>query len=295
MSDTTRMLWTHALSPVHVGAGHGTGYVDRPIVREKVTEWPYLPSSAIKGVMAGHHGATKQARMNNEKLKAAFGTAGKESQAGAVVFTDAHLVCLPVRSLYGTFAWCTSPMALRRLKRDIQRTGGPTDLKVEPVGGQGAAVPIDGSALADGDGTVYLEDIDLTSSVEDWTKPWSELISTKVFPADVWQGEFQDRFAVLPDDIFNFLTQTGTEVNARVRLKQETKTVKKGGLWYEEHLPAETILAGLVWCDSVSNGAGVTEDALLEEFCSGQLQLQVGGNASTGKGQVRCRFADGGT
>src|SRR5688572_24809920 len=40
MPDNTRVYWLQALTPLHVGAGRGVGYIDLPIMREKVTQWP---------------------------------------------------------------------------------------------------------------------------------------------------------------------------------------------------------------------------------------------------------------
>ena len=55
----SRLYYIHALSPVHVGAGRGLGFVDLPIVREAVTGWPYVPGSAVKGVLADYHDASR--------------------------------------------------------------------------------------------------------------------------------------------------------------------------------------------------------------------------------------------
>ena len=112
-----KIYWLHVISPLHVGAGRGIGYIDVPIVREKTTNWPYVPGSAIKGVIADSHKATKENREKDPQLAAAFGKPGDEDAvAGSLVFSDAAIVCLPVRSFYGTFAWITSPLALRRLR-----------------------------------------------------------------------------------------------------------------------------------------------------------------------------------
>ena len=119
------MFWIHALTPLHVGAGRGVGYIDLPILREKVTNLPLVPGSAIKGVFADKHSATDEKRQSDPIFRAAFGISdprgGAEAGAnsGSLVFSDARLVCLPVRSLYGTFAWCTSPLILQRLHRDL--------------------------------------------------------------------------------------------------------------------------------------------------------------------------------
>jgi CRISPR-associated protein Cmr4 len=87
------------------------------------------------------------------------------------------------------------------------------------------------------------------------------------------------------------LTETGTEVNARVRIAPERKTVEKGALWYEESLPAETILAGIVWCDKIFPHNSTTQEQLMREFCFIERHLQMGGKATVGKGQVHCRFS----
>ncbi|MHA1734045.1 MAG: RAMP superfamily CRISPR-associated protein, partial [Promethearchaeota archaeon] len=49
-----RMMWLYALSPVHVGSGRGVGFIDLPIIREKVTNYPLVPGSTIKGVFRAY-------------------------------------------------------------------------------------------------------------------------------------------------------------------------------------------------------------------------------------------------
>src|SRR4051794_39122729 len=125
----TRLYWIHTLSPTHAGVGRGVGYIDLPIDRDGVTGWPIIRGSGFKGVWADSHRATPENRKKETPegllLKAAFGTAGEDdtSNAGALVPTDAKLVCLPVRSFRGTFAWCTSPLCLQMLRRTLELTG----------------------------------------------------------------------------------------------------------------------------------------------------------------------------
>ncbi|MGH8610275.1 MAG: RAMP superfamily CRISPR-associated protein [Gammaproteobacteria bacterium] len=92
----------------------------------------------------------------------------------------------------------------------------------------------------------------------------------------------------------------GTEVNARIRIDDEKKIAAKGALWYEESLPAESILAGLVWCDRafprglLQPPNGKTEEQwLMDTYCQKELTLQIGGKATVGKGRVRCLFTIG--
>jgi CRISPR-associated protein Cmr4 len=143
---------------------------------------------------------------------------------------------------------------------------------------------------------VYLEDLDFTAVKNEAANAWAARIAGWVFPEtnDPWRAEFQRRFAVLPDVVFDFLTETSTEVHTRVRISDETKTVADKALWTEESLPAETILAGVVACDRVfgRDGNDITPAGLLEAFTKKPLNLQIGGKATVGRGQVRCLFTN---
>jgi CRISPR-associated protein Cmr4 len=291
-----KTYWLHAISPLHAGAGRGVGYIDLPIVREKVTNWPYIPGSTVKGVTADHFRATEKAREKGSELAAAFGRAnGKDdieagAASGSLVFSDASIVCLPIRSFYGTFAWITSPMALKRLRA----SGKPEGLSGCPACKE--AFTLKGNVLTPKEGAdvkVYLEDIDLEAKDNETLQKWGDFLAGEVFAGDEgWQKIFKERFALVSDDLFTFFCETGTEVSARIRIEDDTKTTADGALWYEESLPAETVLAGVVWCDRVyGNGGKLTEGYLMEKFCKNAIDMQIGGKATTGKGRVRCLFS----
>ena len=305
--NIVRMYWLHALTPVHVGVGEGLGFIDLPIMREKVTGWPMILGSAIKGVISDHFGASdEKERKENLMLKAAFGVGGEEhSNAGSLVFTDSRIVCLAVRSLYGTFAWVTCPMALNRLKRDLDAAGMGSDLK-DPTIIKLAANIAEGhdSVLVSPSSAkkIYLEDLDFEAKSCADTKVWGEKLSGWIFPdkeSEVWGELFITRFVILDDNTFNFLCDTATEVNTRIRIDPERKIVQTGALWTEESLPAESILAGIVWCDKVfidnlESAPGKSKpETLMDKFLGHPLKLQIGGKASIGKGQVRCLFTGG--
>ena len=324
-----RMYWLHAHSPVHVGAGSGVGVIDLPIMREAVTNWPLIPGTAIKGVLSDKHGADEKQRNPDGKTgdelkratlrRLAFGRSGNEqpSNAGALVFTDAQIVCFPVRSMFGTFAWVTCPFALSRLKRDLMRAGTGSDLPDVSLPGtaneQGSIevhVPDSPASVLVETNEIYFEDLDFVAKLCGNAAKWAKAIADQVFPAPTdndsgekkkktgdapWSELFQQRFAVVPDDVFTFLCETATQVDARTKIDSETKIVADGQLWYEESLPTETILAGRVWCDKVyGERNGITMDDLFNEFCNANEEnqfLQIGGNASVGRGQVQIRFA----
>lgn len=298
--SNTRVYWLHTLSPTHVGTGRGVGHIDLPLHRDKVTDWPTIPASAFKGVWADHFRATEQNRRATPRLRLAFGTASEtSSNAGALIPTDARLLCLPVRSFWGTFAWCTSPLALQMLHRDLAFAGMsglpplPDALQEDRIHHAHETV------VKDKDARVFLEDLEFRATLSKEANIWAERLAAWIFPGDgLWQATFTKRFAVLPDAAFDFLTRAGTEVTTRVRIADELKTVVPGALWNEESLPAETILVGLVSCDRVFavGTTGITAADLIAEFAAKALTLQIGGKATIGRGRVRCVFTavDGG-
>ncbi len=309
-----RLYWLQAVTPLHVGSGRGIGFIDLPVMREVVTNWPFVPGSAVKGVLADHHGVTDNTRETNDLHRQAFGRGGDEhSNSGSLVFSDARLVCLPVRSLYGTFAFCTSPLALERLRRDLDSADlgrelpgvaipGPTDGEMQ------VHVTIDPpSVLSNGAASakVFFEDLDFRAvpcqSATDWAKSLATWIFTSgTSPTDqTWPNLFKERFAVVHDDVFNFLCETALQVDARVKISKETKTVDEGQLWYEESLPAETILAGIAWCGPVFGNGNRHDSAqrenIVKTFCTKTCQIQIGGKATVGRGQARVAFSKNGS
>jgi len=190
MPDNSRVYWLHALTPLHVGAGRGVGYIDLPIMREKVTQWPLVPGSAVKGVLRDQHADRK----DTPAWKAAFGSSGLEhSNSGSLVFTDARLVSLPVRSLYGTFAWCTSPLVLQRLRRDLEAAGtaGPLELPATDIVDTEVHLPEGvSSALVGEKGRVFFEDLDFTAKNCPVAGQWSDSLARWLFADEPSQNMF---------------------------------------------------------------------------------------------------------
>ena len=268
--NETRLILLHALTPLHVGTGQAVGNVDLPIAREKATGFPIVPASAFKGVLRDN--------FNNQSWATqAFGDADR---AGAWVFTDLRILCLPVRSFFGVFAYATCPLILQRLQRHAQVFGitGFENLSVEV---QGADIALaSNSALGKGN-KVYLEDLDLTAKQSPEADAVANTIAEKLLPNSE-RRYFTERFAVVSNDVFTFLSETATEVVARVRLEDNTKTVASGGLWYEEAVPAEAIFYGFV-------GATSAEPSLASLQID-QL-LQIGGDATIGRGLCKVVIA----
>lgn len=291
---TEKMYWVYTMTPLHVGAGKGVGFIDMPIMREKVTNWPVVPGSAVKGVLRDYfwfHGDENQKK--NIPIAFGQGQSRDDARAGSLVFTDARIVCLPVRSLYGTFAYVTSPMVLERLKKDLKATGAKDIPSLDTSPANEQAFHTTDSAIVS-ENRIFFEDLDFRASKSESADSWARLLAQSIFAGDPgWCDLFKKRFTILSDDSFNFLSKTGTEVAAHIKIDDNRKIVAKGALWYEESLPIETILAGLVWCDRIPGRDNSVRESLLRCYCCNTLNLQIGGKATVGKGRIQCLFSGG--
>jgi CRISPR-associated protein Cmr4 len=285
-----KLLFLHALSPLHAGTGQGVGVIDLPIAREKATGIPYVPGSSLKGVL-------RDACAENDLRQRIFGpdTNNADEYAGSVQISDLRLLLLPVRSLAGTFAWVTSPLLLRRFVRDVAMCQGlrsPASVPGLTKGQTTCVVADQGCSLLmnlSQPNQVVLEDLMLTAEKSPDVALWSGWLGEHLFKADeYWQAALRGRLCIVHDDVLSFLLETATEVTARIRLDDEKKTVAEGALWYEEALPAETVLTGLVVAAEVK--AKKDESfRTIEKLI--QTPLQVGGKATVGRGLCRMRLA----
>jgi CRISPR-associated protein Cmr4 len=305
---TTHLVLVHALSPLHPGTGQAVGAIDLPIARERPTGIPLIPGSSIKGALRA------RSDPNAEITRAVFGpdTAASSEHAGGVQFSDAHLALLPVRSVAGTYAWVTSPYLLRRLARDAREAGLVLPGKVPaPASVENCMVLSPTLTLAQsgaGDSLrVVLEDLDFRATVQEGAdeplRQVADALGKRLFPDDAadaadWRRSLVDRLCLVHDDVMALLLETATEVSARVRLAEDTKTVAKGALWYEEALPAESILAGLALAGDVK-AAGKRAEHPAADLLAHVLSLtrkgmvQLGGKANVGRGSCLVRLSGG--
>lgn len=281
----TRLLFVHALSPLHAGTGQSIGAIELAIARDRATGFPYLPGSSLKG-------ALRDRARKHPRAIAVFGpeTANASDHAGALVVGDANLLLLPVRSVRGTFAYVTSPYLLQRFARDcVEASNEPP--KVPTVATLEECRVPKTSAL--GDSRVVFEDLDFAPAKDDkdMAGELATFLGDRLF-ADLpaWKEGLATRLCIVHDDAMAFLSEHATDVVTRVALDHETKTVKEGQLWHEESLPTETVLVSLV--AEMGNGKAKEGDVfgLVKELCKEPIQL--GGKATIGRGRCRLVLGD---
>ncbi|MCS6800318.1 MAG: type III-B CRISPR module RAMP protein Cmr4 [Chloroflexota bacterium] len=282
-----RPFLVHALSPLHAGVGHAADVVDLPIARLKATGIPFIPGSSLKGVLRdARQNANTEDNNNEERLKAVFGppTGEAHEHASALSLTDARLLAMPVRSFRGVFAWTTSPLLLKLAKRDLNERA--RDLPVPAIDGRRALVT-SGSAVLHKN-HVYLGELDLEAAASPEAARWAQFLAPWISPEE---DIFSKRFVIVDDDTMAFFMETATQVDARVRLDDTTRTVAQGALWLEESLPPETVLIGLLVADrSRRNGklGPLSPEEVADFALPREETLQIGGKATTGHG--RCRI-----
>lgn len=293
---TTQLTLIYALSPLHAGIGQGAGVIDLPIAREKATGIPFLPGSSLKGAL--------KALCPDENMRKIFGAdpldvSSGNDYASPAQFSDQRLLLLPVRSLAGTFAWVTSPFVLRRFVRDLRDISITLPSNIpQPqaydhcyIAGKTSKITISQG----GNKRVVLEDLDLIPQNEDITS-WATWIGSKLFDEETWQTLLTERLCIIHDDVFNFLIDTALEITTRIKLKEDTKTVDTvtGGLWYEEALPAETILYGLAQAIPVNSINVGSQEVFKELKKLINTAVQLGGKATVGRGLCRVQLTSGG-
>jgi CRISPR-associated protein Cmr4 len=288
---TTRLLAVHARSPLHVGTGQSTASVDLPIARDRATRLPLVPGSSLKGALR----ARARTSLPDREVIVLFGpeTENARDHAGSLVFTDSRLLLLPVRSVAGTFAWVTCPLAVAQLRRDaaLVKLAFPAPA---PKGDEWGSVS-EGSSFLEVRALkkIVLEEVDLHVDPSKDVRALAEALGQLLFPEDEgWRDMLVRRLVVVSDDLFTFFARYATDVVTRVSIDPETGTARDGQLWTEENLPPESVLVGLVEevPTGTRRGAAGAHLATLASLLAAPVQL--GGKATVGRG--RCQLVLGG-
>lgn len=302
MFKESRVLFLYAETPVHAGSGRAaSGATDLPIQRERVTQYPLVQASGVKGALRADFRDRNGLKDDDKIVKTIFGEAGADgsSYAGAVSVGDARLLLLAVRALKGVFACTTSAHALALLRRTVELTGKPLDLPELPaLSDENTALVGPGTELLLGD-KVVLEDFSFNAQKSEAVKKIAEWLADNALPQGeafkYWRETLPKRLCVLPENAFRDFCLYGTEVQTHVRIDPDKKTVANRMLWTAEYLPADSLLfAPLFFTDSRAQNNGKSVEQIIGDFkyLDGS-HLQLGGDETTGQGWVAARIYGG--
>jgi CRISPR-associated protein Cmr4 len=301
-------------TPLHMECGSELGLVDQPIQREKHTSFPKIEASSIKGTLRHEF----REIISNYDLEVLFGPeeSGESSdRASSLSISDGRILLFPVKSAKGVFAWITCPKVLARFYSELKLCKPEINLpegSIKVILSKHNKVP-ETTNLFIKNGIILLEeyafknikeDSDLTE-IASWI---SKNLIPKNYEYDYIKEKLKKDIILLSDDDFRDFVNLSTEVITRTNIDPDTGTVKSGQLFTEEYLPVETIMYSLVMASPLfgSNEKNMEYDSFedvkkkrgdiqakkvisyFNEYCPDLLQM--GGNATTGKGLVGIHF-----
>jgi len=298
MFEKQAAAFLYAISPVHMGAGTATGVIDSPIQRERHTNHPSFAGSGIKGAV--RH-AFEQLGGDRQLIDRLFGPASgaADLHAGAVSFGDAQIVAFPVRSLRNGYVYATCPQALARAQRLLAMVGVQAGWAI-PQPSAGSCV-LANKDLLSGD-KLHLEAFEYVAQVSTDLPKLSKDLAQRALPELPGCAFFRDKLSadlvVLSDTDFAYFSENATLVEPHVRIDDTTGTAADGGLFYTENLPPESLLIAPLLASVTRSGR--KEEKLpaaevmqkLRTILDGRV-LQIGGDATTGRGLVMARVVEG--
>ena len=292
---TKHLLTLYTRTPLHVGCGTSVDVVDLPIMRERITKFPVIPGSSLKGVLLqaarehfekGAHARSKETLPAEAKLLFGAIEEGEDkkqtSNAGCVQIMEAKLLAFPVRSLAGCFAWLTCPAVLERFKRDTGKdVPVPQPDKEKAIAGSDHIV----------NNQVVFEEYALAVQAPGEGKSAADLAKAlKDCTADpLWTSKLDKRLAIVSDELFQHFVTTCTEVVTRVKIDPKTRTVDGGALFNQENVPCEALFYSVLTVLSTrrsNDDPKLDANALLKQLLPDEKPplLQIGGDETTGHG-----------
>ncbi len=260
----SQMVGLLAETPLHPGASQSAGAIDLPVQRERATKYPVIVGSSLKGSLRNG----LELAWDDEQSEQVDRLFGKPDGIGQISITDGRLLLLPIRSLQHAFVWITCPYLLERFQRDLQLTDHSSSWSIPAVAPSHVLI-----AHLPENSHLFLEEF--AFSVQN--HPVLQEIGQDIAPLmahESARSRLAHHLAVIPDQDFRYFAEYGLPVNARNQLNDNKISQN---LWYEEALPADTLLYYL---------ALSSEDALtpLLEHIQHSPYLQLGGHASVGQG-----------
>ena len=297
MFEKTSAIFLYAISPVHMGAGQAVDDIDNPIQRERHTSHPCFAGSGIKGAVRHNYKALGGDEADITRLLGPASGNG-DLHAGAVSFGDAQLVALPVRSLKGGYVYASCAQALARAQRLLALSSKPPQWQVITV--QDGTCLVTNPDLLSGE-TLHLEAFEYVANASQELAQIGQDLSQRALPDAEAYAFFRNKLktdlVLLSDTDFGYFAKNAMLVEPHVRINPETGTADDGGLFYTENLPPESLLIAPLLASKTRTGKA--DDHLEAEEVFAKIQpvingklLQIGGDATTGRGLVVAKVED---
>lgn len=259
----------YTYNPLHAGVGQTIGLVDLPLEREKHTGYPCVYATGVKGALRSY---MKQENLEKDTIDAVF---GYEDGAGGWIFTDLKILFFPVRASENSFAWVTCDHVLTRFIRDCGI--------------------VTGKQLEDGLKIKSLKTLDMIPEINRDFKKEYILLEDFIFkkpvtavtssPVPLHPDFHLSKAYKVDNDVFDYLVTYATQIIARNKLKEDKTS---DNLWYEETLPADTLMYSFIIPSCAGNGTELKKirDKLID------AHIQMGGGETVGYGIMKvCEIA----
>jgi CRISPR-associated protein Cmr4 len=272
---TTNLTYLYLLSPLHTGGTTQEGNLVG-IAREVHTDFPYMPSSTIRGRLRASTTQEKRTTLWGNTLddvtQAVQENENQKRDAnliqGSLWVGDAAILWFPVPSLSHGVVWVSSPFLLQRWSR---------------LTNPGLTIPNVGSFSGGKKRHIYLKDAIFK---QDTLKDWPETEYRKFIPTGCTETQIMDNFLILSNQNCRVLVESSLWRQVKITLDDNKRV--KGGFRYEEAIPPETLMY-FPWSSTVAAN-GAKAQAILNEFkqlIQNNSLSQLGGQESLGRGCVR--------
>lgn len=290
------ILFLETLSPLHAGSETSLGLVDKPIQREKVTEFPVIFGSSLKGALREFFEKT-ELNGNKNRFFDLFGPEGEsdESYASAISITDARILLFPVASIRGVYAYITCPFVLNRFIKEAKL------LNINGFDLNEINLQIKDNEIfvcQNNDHLIINNNVVLTEF--QFERKNDANLETIFNYLSTNANVSKEKICILSNDNFKYFVKFNTEIMARVKIGQDgvTDTEKGGNLWYEENIPIYSVFYSIITCfqsrnvrENRTNGNDL--DNYFNTLFTGLNSFVIGGNKTIGKGIVKSKFLGG--
>ncbi len=257
----------------------------------------------------GYDEADLDKRFNKSSLEKEFTYAlkkdGKDEKhtefSGALGFTDARLLLFPVKSMRGVFAWITCPKALQQFQSDMKLADSSfsLDFSTLNIADNTAFIAENSKIKIPSSNKIVLEEYAFDTKNNATVSNLGKWLNENLFQeAEAFlKGKIKTDIVILTDDDFKDFVNLSTEVITRTKISNETGTVETGALFTEEYLPAESVMYSLVLAagEFTRKEEKLSKEDIITFFEENLPQIvQIGGNATIGKGLTRTYFMKGG-